>query len=485
MLENSTGLQGQRRRRRRRQSTPAFVARPAKTAVHPRKLAPPVAPRVVAPHHHGTRSKHLQHVSAFVRALLVDDARAPQSPFASSCSPLHFAYHGHAVNPDTGKIEEYRELSQSSDGHFWQASNADEIGRLAQGYGAIKGTNTIYFIDRSAIPKGRKPTYLRVVAAMRPEKENPRCIRWTAGGDKVDYPHDVSIKTADLTTAKLLINKVVSTPNAMFLTADLKDFYLGTPMTRYEYMRITIWMLPDGIIDQYNLKPLFHDGYVYVEIRRGMYGLPQAGRLANDQLIKFLSPHGYAPCPLTPGLWRHHMRDIVFSLVVDDFGIRYTDRADADHLISTLRQHYAVSLNWTGSRYCGLSLQWDYVNRTCDMSMPGYIERALQRFQHTPSRSPEHSPHPWQRPNYGAKVQFAAASDETPALDASDKTRILEVLGTLLFLRPRHRFHFAHCHWRVSNSRAVSSHHDHNGKTLPTLKLLCCPSRCHHSFHRE
>ena len=65
--------------------------------------------------------------------------------------------------------------------------------------------------------------------------------------------------------------------------------------------------------------------------------------------------------------------------------------------------------------------------------MPGYIERALQRFQHTASRSPEHSPHPWQRPNYGAKTQFAVLPDATPAPDAADKTRILEVLGTLLF----------------------------------------------------
>ena len=63
-------------------------------------------------------------------------------------------------------------------------------------------------------------------------------------------------------------------------------------MSRYEYMRIPIWMLPDDIIEQYNLTPLFSNGFVYVEIRRGMYGLPQAGRLANDQLVKFLAPHG-------------------------------------------------------------------------------------------------------------------------------------------------------------------------------------------------
>ena len=101
-------------------------------------------------------------------------------------------------------------------------------------------------------------------------------------------------------------------------------------------MRIPIDMLPNAIIEQYDLRPLFHNGYVYMEIRRGMYGLPQAGRLANDQLIAFLAPHGYRPVPLTPGLWRHDTKDIVFSFVVNDLRVRYTSRTDAEHLITTL-----------------------------------------------------------------------------------------------------------------------------------------------------
>ena len=433
-FHNSTGAIGKQRRRERRQRKTQATASPTKT-VHPRKLKKnPGASRPVPSHTHGTRSKPLNHIAASARALLVAAAQSPHSTLQNTSDKrTYFALHGHAINPDTGKIAEYRELSQCSDGPIWINSNCEEIGRLAQGYGNIKGTNTIYFIDISKVPKGRKVTYVRVVSALRPEKANPHRIRWTVGGDKVEYPFDVSTKTADLTTAKLLINSVVSKRKARFLTADLKDFYLGTPMARYEYMRIPIWMLPPAIIEQYNLRPLFHNGYVYVEIRRGMYGLPQAGRLANDQLVALLKPHGYEPCPLTHGLWRHKTRDIVFSLVVDDFGIRYTSRDDADHLIATLKQFYEVSLDWTGSRYCGLSLSWDYEQRTCDMSMPGYIDRALLRFQHVPKPFPEHSPHPWQRPTYGAKTQFATPPDAAPALNAADKTRILEVLGTLLF----------------------------------------------------
>jgi hypothetical protein len=224
----------------------------------------------------------LRHVSAAARAVIL--AAASSTPL----EPSHFAHHGNAFNPNTGKLAEYRELSQCSEGPLWQNSNADEIGRLAQGYGAVKGTNTIFFIDVKQIPQGRKATYLRVVAAMRPKKENPRRVRWTVGGDRIDYPDDVSTKTADLTTAKLLINSTISKANACHMTADLKDFYLGTPMERYEYMRVPINMIPQAIIDQYNLTPLIHNSFIYVEIRRGMYGLPQAGRLANNQLIAFL-----------------------------------------------------------------------------------------------------------------------------------------------------------------------------------------------------
>jgi hypothetical protein len=204
-------------------------------------------------------------------------------------------------------------------------------------------------------------------------------------------------------------------------------------MLQYKYMRIPIDLLPDAIIEHYDLRLFIHDGYVYVEIRRGMYGLPQAGCLANDQLIAFLAPHGYRPVPLTPGLWRHDTKDIVFSLVDDDFGVRYTSRTDAKYLITALETAYEESTDWTGSRYCELTLKWDYDARTCDVSMPGYVERALHRFQHPTPTKPKHSPHPWEKPNFGAKTEFALMSDATAALDAADKRRILEVLGTLLF----------------------------------------------------
>jgi hypothetical protein len=135
-------------------------------------------------------------------------------------------------------------------------------------------------------------------------------------------------------------------------------------------------------MDEYKLAPLIHHDHVYVEICKGMYGLPQAGCIANDCLTAFVAPFGYAPVPNTPGLWKHDSRDVIFTLVVDNFGVKYTAKEDADHLMNTLKALYSVSEDWDGARYCSLTIAWDYKDCTVDISIPGYIERALQRFEH-------------------------------------------------------------------------------------------------------
>jgi hypothetical protein len=253
------------------------------------------------------------------------------------------------------------------------------------------------------------------------------------GENLIVYLGDVSTKVADLTVVKILFNSILSTPGAKFMTGDIKNFYLGTPMTEYEYMRIPISAIPDDIIEEYNLRVFMHNGHVYAEIRKGMYGLPQAGRLANDRLVETLAPFGYRSCLVTPGLRKHDTNSVVFTLVVDDFGVKYTDKADAEHLMNALKQTYEVTEDCTGSRYLGLTINWDYDKRTCDLSMPGYIERALQRFQHPSPRRPEHSPHGCQAPQYGAPIQYDTADDDSPLLNAEDSKRIQEILCTLLY----------------------------------------------------
>jgi len=201
---------------------------------------------------------------------------------------------------------EYSALSCSSNGVHWQAANITKIHQLAQGTATTPGTNTMFFIPVTALPTRHKATtYLCIVCAHHPEKSVPHWVHWTVGGDRAQYDGNVSTKMANLTTAKLLFNSVVSMPKAKCMMGDLKDFYLGTPMDPkdYAYMCIPVHMLPNNIIQHYNLALLIHNGHVYVEIQHGMYSLPQAGLLTNLQLQCFLAPHSYAPCPTTPGLW--------------------------------------------------------------------------------------------------------------------------------------------------------------------------------------
>ena len=114
-------------------------------------------------------------------------------------------------------------------------------------------------------------------------------------------------------------------------------FYLVTPLTRYEYLRIAITLILDDIIQQYNMSPLVINGFIYLEILKGVYELPQVGSLANDLLTECLSPKEYFQFIHTPGLWRHKWLPKLFSLVLDNFGVKCVGKEHSDHLISSIR----------------------------------------------------------------------------------------------------------------------------------------------------
>ena len=145
---------------------------------------------------------------------------------------------------------------------------------------------------------------------------------------------------------------------------DLKMFYLSAPLDRYKYMRIPLELFPPWIVEQYNLLAKVHRGHIYLEMRRAVWGLPQTRILANKLLRKLLAPHGYYECKQTPGLWKHTSRPISFTLVVDDFGVKYTNQNDIDHLINSLKKDYELTEDWDGNLYCGIKLKWDYEART-------------------------------------------------------------------------------------------------------------------------
>jgi hypothetical protein len=189
-------------------------------------------------------------------------------------------------------------------------------------------------------------TYGSFSCDYKPNKEEKERTRLTAGGDRKNYPEDVGTPTANMFVFKYLINSVVSTKGAKCLMLDVKDFNLNTPMKLYEYMRLKMADISDEIIKEYKLdQKVTTDGFIYTEFQKGMYGLPQAGIIAQELLAERLGKHGYSQSDIIPGLWKHATKPICFTLVVDDFAVKYTREQDANHLISALKENYEISID--------------------------------------------------------------------------------------------------------------------------------------------
>lgn len=188
-------------------------------------------------------------------------------------------------------------------------------------------------------------------------------------------------------------------------------------MDRYEYMKIPLAIFPKHVEEQYELEKHAKGSFIYLEIRRTIYGLPQAGSLSNKALREFLAPHGYYEVAHTPCLWKHTTRPIQFTLVVDDFGVKYVGRQHAEHLIATLKKGYQLAVDWTGNLYCGICLEWNYEEHYLDIGMPGYIEKLRKRFQHELLDNPQLSPYEPPPKKYGKNVQEPIAEDKSPELD--------------------------------------------------------------------
>jgi hypothetical protein len=394
-------------------------------------------------HRHSRQRRHIQPIIRFIPGQANAVFLLPPSPSQittfppPSRVPMQYPYLPSAnvvLDAETGAKLSFSSLVKGPDAPQWWNSAANEIGRLAQGIQPHMphGTNTMFFIPHNQLPQGRTATYLRIVTDIKPHKKEKFRVRFTAGGDRINYPGDVSTPTADLVTAKLLFNSVISTADAKFMTIDIKDFYLNNPMERYEYMRINIKLIPPSIIQQYNLTPLVHNSHVLVEIRKGMYGLPQTGIIAHKRLVAHLLQHGYTKSTHTPGLFTHTTRPISFCLVVDDFGIKYIYKRDAHHLIQVLETLYKITVDWTGTKYIGLTLAWNYTQGFVDISMPGYVKRALLRFQHPQPLKPQHAPSKFTRPAYGQQ-QLTPIPDSSDILETDATRRLQEIIGVLLY----------------------------------------------------
>ena len=102
----------------------------------------------------------------------------------------------------------------------------------------------MFFVPKQHIPKDRYKdvTYGRIVCDFWEGKDEENQTRLTVGGDRINYPGETQTPTADLLTIKLLLNSVISTKGAEFMTIDIKNFYLNMPLERYECTSDYVWL---------------------------------------------------------------------------------------------------------------------------------------------------------------------------------------------------------------------------------------------------
>ncbi len=146
----------------------------------------------------------------------------------------------------------------------------------------------------------------------------------------MSYEGELSVRTADINTAKIHWNSVISTKGVKYMCLDIIFFYLTAALEYFEYMKIPLALFPPWIVKQYDLSKHHKDGWVHLEMRRAVWRLPQAGILANKKLRRKLALFGYHECVDAPGLWKHESCLLTFTLVVDDFEVKYENKEDLD-----------------------------------------------------------------------------------------------------------------------------------------------------------
>jgi hypothetical protein len=90
---------------------------------------------------------------------------------------------------------------------------------------------------------------------------------------------------------------------------------------------------------------------------------------------------------------------------VDDFSVKYVGKENAEHLRNAMIHSNELTNYWEGKVYSAMTLKWDDKNRTCDVSMPGYVANVLSKFQHDNPKHPQDTPSIYVTPVYGTRTQ--------------------------------------------------------------------------------
>jgi hypothetical protein len=278
------------------------------------------------------------------------------------------------LNQDGSDIN-YKKSHNGPNAAHWLNADREEMERLFV-------TGTIRPRCFNDIPKDRVITYVNPVCVEKTNDDGTLKFRTrlTIGGDRIKYPYSTAAVTAEMEALKVLLNCMIS-EDAQWSTMDLTDFYLGTDLPHEEYIRIPRHLISQDVIDFYELQPFISSNALFCSVHKTHYGLPQAGALSQQRLFQHLQDNGYYQLISTPSVFRNRSGSIRFTLVVDDFGVVWTNKTDLDHLIATLTKLYQVKVNMEGIRYLGMDIAINRIKRHVTLTMPGYIDKLIKRVR--------------------------------------------------------------------------------------------------------
>ena len=127
--------------------------------------------------------------------------------------------------------------------------------------------------------------YVRILADYCTQKIPHQSINHS-WGNIIEYLKELTTRTMDLITVKIVWNRVLGSTDAKYMYIDIKNIYLATPMDRFEYMKIPVKLIQQKFMDAWNLHDKIRNGFIYIHIKQRMYDLLQAGILANKLLCK-------------------------------------------------------------------------------------------------------------------------------------------------------------------------------------------------------
>lgn len=346
---------------------------------------------------------------------------------------------GHDLNldPVTGQPIRWKSEIKGPDKEEWFQAHHEETVRL------VDETNTYKFIQAKGF-KGKTSGIVNAIKKKLVLQENnevsvQRRVRQTFDGSRGGDYGNGTAPVASMTQCKVLGNSGISDKNrqARVWTIDLKNFYLiGTKLSKPAYFKQHISKYPQQTIDKYNLVELAdEEGNVIGEVTGGMYGHPEAGRLAHEGLKTHLAKHGFTSREQTPCIFANADHSIVFAVIVDDFLIKVQSEEVGNRLIAILEEKYELKID-KGPRLVFNGVQWDFdyesERRSVTLSVPGFTESMLKRFDCADIKGV-------QTPAVHADIKFSRESQmmepdqELEQLSAKDTKRQQEIVGMALW----------------------------------------------------